>query len=75
MSKAMLRRDKGGYANAQLLIERAEALGERLEDPLILFSVLYGVWVGQSSRVQRRVMRELATQFLDLAKSKGQQLH
>ena len=28
-----------------MLIEQAEALGEPPEDPLLLFSVLYGVWV------------------------------
>ena len=30
---------------ARLLIEEAEALGEPPEDPLLLFSVLYGFWV------------------------------
>ena len=27
-----------------MLIEQAEALGEPPEDPLLLFSVLYGFW-------------------------------
>ena len=30
-----------------MLIEQAEALGESLEDPLLLFSVLYGFWVAK----------------------------
>ena len=30
---------------ARLVIERAEAIGEAPEDPLLLFSVLYGFWV------------------------------
>ena len=30
---------------ARLLIEQAEALGEPPEDPLLLFSVLYGFWI------------------------------
>ena len=30
---------------ARLLIEQAEALGEPPEDPLLLFSVLYGFWL------------------------------
>jgi hypothetical protein len=30
---------------ARLLIEQAEALGEPLEDPLLLFSVLYGMFI------------------------------
>jgi hypothetical protein len=28
----------------RVLIEQAEALGESPEDPLLLFSVLYGFW-------------------------------
>src|SRR5262249_24569920 len=32
---------------AQLLIEQAEALGEPIEDPLLLFSVLYGFWLAK----------------------------
>ena len=36
---------KAAVERARLLIERAEALGEPPEDPLLLFSVLYGFWV------------------------------
>ena len=36
---------KAGAEQARLLIEQAEALGEPPEDPLLLFSVLYGFWV------------------------------
>src|SRR6185312_433842 len=36
---------KAAEERARLLIEQAEALGEPLEDPLLLFSVLYGFWV------------------------------
>ena len=36
---------KAAAERGRLLIEQAEALGEPLEDPLPLFSVLYGVWV------------------------------
>ena len=36
---------KTSEERARLLIEQAEALGEPLDDPLLLFSVLYGVWV------------------------------
>ena len=45
---------------ARLLIEQAEALGERPDDPLLLFSVLYGFWVAnflalaEKNRVQLR---------------------
>jgi hypothetical protein len=36
---------KVAMEQARLFIERAEALGEPPEDPLLLFSVLYGFWV------------------------------
>ena len=36
---------KAAVEQARLLIEQAEALGEPPEDPLLLFSVLYGFWV------------------------------
>ena len=36
---------KAAAEQARLLIEQAEALGEPPEDPLLLFSVLYGFWV------------------------------
>ena len=36
---------KASFDQARLYIERAGALGEPPEDPLLLFSVLYGFWV------------------------------
>ena len=36
---------KAAEERARLLIEQAEALGEPPEDPLLLFSVLFGFWV------------------------------
>ena len=53
---------------ARLLIEQAEALGEPPEDPLLLFSVLYGFWVANYVGFKGDVVCELATQFLALAK-------
>src|ERR1700738_2980748 len=35
---------KAAAGRARLLIEQAEALGEPPEDPLLLFSILYGFW-------------------------------
>jgi class 3 adenylate cyclase/predicted ATPase len=52
---------------ARLVIEQAEALGEPPEDPLLLFSVLYGFWVANLVAFNGDVMRELAVQFLALA--------
>ena len=58
---------KAAEERARLLIEQAEALGEPLDDPLLLFSVLYGVWVATSVAVDGDKVRELAAQFLTLA--------
>ena len=45
---------KAAAERARLLIEQAEALGEPPEDPLLLFSVLYGFWVANYRCIQRR---------------------
>ena len=37
---------KAAAERARLLIEQAGAIGEPLEDPLLLFSVLYTFWIG-----------------------------
>jgi len=58
---------KAAAERARLLIERAEALGEPPEDPLLLFSVLYGFWVVNLVAFNGPVVRELAAQFLALA--------
>jgi predicted ATPase len=56
---------------ARSLIERAEALGEPPEDPLLLFSVLYGFWVANLAACNGDALRELAAQFLTLAEKQG----
>ena len=52
---------------ARLLIEQAEALGEPPEDPLLLFSVLYGIWAAKYVAFNGDAMRELSAKFLALA--------
>ena len=56
---------------ARLLIEQAEALGEHPEDPLLLFSVLYGFWAAKMLAFNGDTTRTLATQFLTLAEKQG----
>ena len=56
---------------ARLLIEQAEALGEPPEDPLLLFSVLYGFWTASHVAFDGDKMRKLAAQFLALAEKQG----
>jgi class 3 adenylate cyclase/tetratricopeptide (TPR) repeat protein len=58
---------KAAVERARLLIEEAEALGEPPEDPLLLFSVLYGFWVANYVVFNGDVCRDLAEQFLALA--------
>ena len=58
---------RAAVERARLLIEQAEALGEPPEDPLLLFSVLYGFWVANLVAFNGDVMRQLAAQFLALA--------
>jgi class 3 adenylate cyclase/predicted ATPase len=62
---------KAATERARLLIEQAEAIGEPPEDPLLLFSVLYGVWVGNYVAFNGDVMRNLSAQFLALAEKQG----
>jgi predicted ATPase len=58
---------KAAAEQARLLIERAEALGEHPEDPLLLFSVLYAFWVANDVAFNGDIICDLAAQFLALA--------
>jgi predicted ATPase len=58
---------KAAEEQARLLIEQAEALGEPPEDPLLLFSVLYGFWVANFVAFNGELCCDLAAQFLALA--------
>ena len=63
---------KAAVEQARQFIERAEALGEPPEDPLLLFSVLYGAWAASYVAFNGDVTRELASQFVALAEKQGQ---
>jgi class 3 adenylate cyclase/predicted ATPase len=56
---------------ARLMIEQAERLGEPPEDPLLLFSVLYGFWYANLVALNGDVACDLAAQFLALAEKQG----
>ena len=62
---------KAAVERARLLIEQAEGLGEPPDDPLLLFSVLFGFWVANYVAFNGEVCRELAAQFLALAQKQG----
>jgi predicted ATPase len=63
---------KAATERARLLVKQAEMLGEPPEDPLLLFSVLYGVWVANLFAINGDAIRELAAQFLALAEKQGE---
>ena len=58
---------KTAFDQARSLVERANELGEPPEDPLQLFSVLYGFWVTNLVAFNGDILRELAIEFLALA--------
>ena len=62
---------KAAAERARLLIEQAEALGEPPEDPLLLFSVLYGYWAVNYVAFNGDMMRKLAQEFLAFAETQG----
>jgi predicted ATPase len=59
---------KAAAERARLLIEQAEARGEPPEDPLLLLSVLHGFASASIVAFDGDVSRDLAVQFLELAK-------
>ena len=61
---------KAAVEQARLLIEEAEALGEPPEDPLLLFSVLFGVWVASVGAFDGDVLRELSPHSWSLRRNK-----
>jgi predicted ATPase len=62
---------KAAAEQARILIAQAGELGEAPEDPLLLFSVLYGFWVANLVAFNGHVCCDLAAQFLSLAERQG----
>ena len=58
---------KAAAERTRQLIEQAEALGEPQDDPLLLFTVLYGFFAGSLLAFNGDLAIELAAQFLALA--------
>jgi class 3 adenylate cyclase/predicted ATPase len=55
------------FERADAMIQEAEALGERPEDELLRFSVLYGQWTGNFTSGNLERATEIAKQFLAAA--------
>src|SRR5262249_1726091 len=63
---------KAAAEKARLLVQQAEALGEALEDQLLLFSALYGFWGATYVAFDDGdVVRKLAAEFMMLAEKQG----
>jgi hypothetical protein len=62
---------KAAIEQARLFVEGAETLGEPLDDPLLLFSVLCGFWTATVLAFKGDICRDLATQFLALAEKQS----
>jgi predicted ATPase len=58
---------KAAFDQARAMIERAETLGEHVEDPLLLYSILYGFFIAKFITFDGDAACALATQFLTLA--------
>jgi class 3 adenylate cyclase/predicted ATPase len=56
---------------ARAFIEQAESLGESPEDPLLLFSILYGFWVANYIGFNSDALLDFATECLALAEKRG----
>ena len=55
---------KLAFEQARLFMERAEAIGESPEDPLLLFSFLWGVWSGNYVKFNGEAIKGLASQVM-----------
>ena len=62
---------KAAIEQARRLLEEAEALGEPPEDPLLLFSVLYGVFIANLAAFNGDVCRDIAAHTLELAEKQS----
>jgi class 3 adenylate cyclase/predicted ATPase len=62
---------KASLDRARLYMERAKSFGEPLEDPLTLYSLLYGVWVANAVAFNGDIICDLATQFFAMAREEG----
>jgi class 3 adenylate cyclase/predicted ATPase len=58
---------KAAFDHARAMIDRSEALGEHVEEPLVLYSILYGFFIAKFIPFEGEAARALASQFLELA--------
>jgi class 3 adenylate cyclase/predicted ATPase len=66
---------KAAFGQARAMIEHAEALGEHVEDPLVLYSILYGFFIAKFIPFEGEAACALASQFLELAEQQKATAH
>jgi predicted ATPase/class 3 adenylate cyclase len=66
---------KAAEERARLLIEQAEALGEPAEDPLLLYSVLYGIWAANYVAFNEQPCVSLQLSSCRLPRRRQRQFH
>ena len=64
---------RAAFDRARMMIERAEVLGEHVEDPLLLYSVLYGFFIAKFINFDGDAACSLAQEFLALAEQQKAQ--
>ncbi len=62
---------KAAFEQTRIFVERAEAMGKSLEDPLVLFSVLFGFWMANFVAFNADAVRGLAAECLSQAQKHG----
>ena len=62
---------KAAFERTRVLVQRAEALGDSIEDPLVLFSVLFGFFMANFVAFNADAVRGVAEQCLSLAQKDG----
>jgi len=55
---------RAAFDRARVMIEQAEGLGDHIEDPLLLYSVLYGFFIAKFVNFDGDAASALARQFL-----------
>ena len=62
---------KAAFQHARSHLDAAIAAGEPPEDPLVLFSVLFGFWIGHFVAFHGELVRKLAAEFMERAQKQN----
>jgi class 3 adenylate cyclase/predicted ATPase len=62
---------KAAFEQTRIFVGEADALGESLDDPLVLFSVIFGFWMANFVAFNADAVRDLAAECLSQAEKHG----